>query len=80
MDWLLYHIIFDPFSVKINDDHELMDWSEMAGFTQGRKGRLKTESQCQVITTPCETGRFPTQNCIELRHSIYNKEGLSLTF
>lgn len=28
-----------------------------------------------MITTPCETACFPTQNCTELRHSIYNKEG-----
>lgn len=27
MDWLLYHIIFDSFSVKINDEHELMKFT-----------------------------------------------------
>lgn len=80
MDWLLYDIIFDSFSAKINDEHELMKFtgltmSETARFIQGGKGLLKMESQCQVITTPCETGCFPTQNCIELRHSIYNKGG-----
>lgn len=65
MDWLLYHIIFDSFSVKINDEHELMkftgltmDYSETASFTQGGKGLLEMESQCQVTTTPCETEMF----------------------
>lgn len=55
----------------------VLPWTSQKQPVLHREERVywRQESQCQVITTPCETGCFPTQNCIELRHSIYNKGG-----